>query len=122
MKFQLHIKDKSTKARSGVILTSHGSFKTPVFMPVATQAAVKAMSPDELEEIGVEIILCNAYHLYLRPGVKVIEKFGGLHRFMKWHRPILTDSGGYQIFSISSLQKTCEEGVCFRSHIDGSRH
>jgi len=91
-------------------------------MPVGTQGTVKAMSPEELREIGIKIILCNTYHLYLRPGWEVIKKLGGLHRFINWQYPILTDSGGYQIFSISSLQKTLEEGVMFRSHIDGTSH
>lgn len=122
MNFHLECEDTSTKARSGVVFTQSGSFKTPVFMPVGTQGTVKAMSPEELEEIGVEIILCNTYHLYLRPGWQIVKKFGGLHRFINWPKPILTDSGGYQIFSISSLQKATDEGVRFRSHIDGSEH
>lgn len=122
MKFYLTHKDTSSNARNGLIATPHGSFDSPVFMPVGTQATVKAISPEELKSMGVEIILCNAYHLYLRPGCQVIKKFAGLHNFMNWLSPILTDSGGYQIFSIASLQKTSEAGLKFRSHIDGSEH
>jgi len=122
VKFYLKCEDSSSKARSGVIFTSRGSFKTPVFMPVGTQGTVKAMSPEELQQIGIKIILCNAYHLYLRPGWRIIRELGGLHRFMNWSDSLLTDSGGYQIFSISSLQKTTDEGVKFKSHIDGSEH
>ncbi|MBE0478942.1 tRNA guanosine(34) transglycosylase Tgt [Candidatus Aerophobetes bacterium] len=122
MEFHLTHEDSKSKARSGIISTPRGNFNSPVFMPVGTQGTVKAMSPEELQTIGVEIILCNAYHLYLRPGWQIIKKLGGLHSFINWPGPILTDSGGYQIFSISSLQKTNEEGVSFRSHIDGSEH
>ncbi len=122
MRFQLIHQDALTKARKGEILTPHGSILTPVFMPVGTQATVKALSSEELREIGARIILCNTYHLYLRPGYRVIKKLGELHKFMNWERSILTDSGGYQLFSISSLQKAKEEGVSFRSHIDGSLH
>jgi len=122
VEFRLLHEDSSTKARTGMIFTPRGGFNTPVFMPVGTQGTVKAMSPEELREIGIKIILCNTYHLYLRPGWEVIKKLGGLHRFINWQYPILTDSGGYQIFSISSLQKTLEEGVMFRSHIDGTSH
>ena len=122
MRFQLIHQDTLTKARKGKILTPHGSVLTPVFMPVGTQATVKSLSSEELEEIGAQVILCNTYHLYLRPGYKVIEKLGGLHKFMNWESSILTDSGGYQLFSISSLQKAKKEGVSFRSHIDGSLH
>jgi len=122
LEFYLLHEDTSTRARTGILSTAQGSFNTPVFMPVGTQGTVKAMSPEELQEIGVEIILCNTYHLYLRPGWQVIKNLGGLHHFINWPRPILTDSGGYQIFSISSLQKTTEDGVIFRSHIDGSEH
>jgi len=110
------------RARAGVIDTPHGQVNTPVFMPVGTKATVKAMSPEELEEVGSEIILGNTYHLYLRPGHDVIEEAGGLHKFMAWPRPILTDSGGFQVFSLSSLRELSDEGVVFRSHIDGSRH
>lgn len=110
------------KARTGRLKTARGTVETPVFMPVGTQATVKAMTPDELQEIGVEMILSNTYHLYLRPGTEIIELAGGLHKFMNWSRPILTDSGGFQVFSLSALRKVDEEGVTFRSHIDGSAH
>ena len=120
--FTLIHKDKSTKARLGKLVTAHGEVNTPVFMPVGTQGTVKTMSNDELLECGAEIILGNAYHLYLRPGLDIIKKAGGLHKFMGWQRPILTDSGGYQVFSLAKLRKLSEEGVEFSSHIDGSRH
>jgi queuine tRNA-ribosyltransferase len=110
------------KSRTGVVETSRGLINTPAFMPVGTQGTVKAMSPEELKDIGAEIILCNTYHLYLRPGHEVIHKIGGLHRFINWSGPILTDSGGFQVYSLSSLRKIYEEGVEFRSHIDGSLH
>lgn len=122
MQFTLLHKDNSTSARWGKISTAHGIFHTPTFMPVGTQAAIKAISPEDLRQIGIGIILCNAYHLYLRPGHRTIAKLGGLHSFMNWQGAIITDSGGYQIFSISSLQKSSEEGVKFKSHIDGSEH
>lgn len=109
-------------ARAGEIKTRRGIIKTPAFMPVGTQATVKAMTPEELKEIGVEIILSNTYHLYLRPGTDVIAQAGGLHSFMHWDSPILTDSGGFQVFSLSALRKVSEEGVTFRSHHDGSTH
>ncbi len=109
-------------ARVGELNTPHGTVPTPVFLPVGSQATVKALAPDDLKAIGVPILLSNTYHLYLRPGIKVIEKIGGLHRFMAWDRPILTDSGGYQLFSLASLRKVTDEGVLFRSHIDGSEH
>ena len=115
-------KDASTSARWGRISTSHGAFDTPVFMPVGTQGSVKAISPEELKEMGIKVILCNTYHLYLRPGYRIIEKLGGLHSFMNWEGAVITDSGGYQVFSISSLQKVNEEGVKFKSHLDGSPH
>lgn len=110
------------KARTGLIKTCRGEIHTPVFMPVGTQGTVKAMSPEELKDIGAEIILCNTYHLYLRPGVEIIYKLGGLHRFINWDKPILTDSGGFQIYSLSSLRKIYDDGVEFRSHLDGSLH
>jgi len=113
---------KQTGARLGRVHTPHGSFDTPAFMPVGTQATVKGMSPDELKDVNAGIILGNTYHLYLRPGHQLIEKAGGLHRFMNWDRPILTDSGGFQVFSLADLRDIREEGVTFRSHIDGSRH
>lgn len=110
------------RARAGVLETDRGEIKTPVFMPVGTQGAVKAVEPRELEEIGAQIILGNTYHLYLRPGTEIAEKAGGLHSFIGWDRPILTDSGGFQVFSLSSLRGISEEGVEFRSHLDGSVH
>ncbi|MBZ0156100.1 MAG: tRNA guanosine(34) transglycosylase Tgt [Alphaproteobacteria bacterium] len=110
------------KSRTGIIETSRGKIHTPAFMPVGTQGTVKAMSSEELKEMGAEIILSNTYHLYLRPGHEVIRQMGGLHSFIHWDRPILTDSGGFQVFSLSSLRKIREEGVEFRSHIDGSLH
>jgi queuine tRNA-ribosyltransferase len=109
-----------TGARAGFIHTPHGTFETPMFMPVGTQATVKAMSPDELHSIGAGIILSNTYHLYLRPGHDLVQEAGGLHSFMNWNRGILTDSGGFQVFSLSDFRKISEEGVKFRSHIDGS--
>jgi queuine tRNA-ribosyltransferase len=110
------------RERIGLIKTSRGDIHTPAFMPVGTQGTVKAMSPEELKDIGAEIILCNTYHLYLRPGHEIIHKLGGLHRFINWDRPILTDSGGFQIYSLSSLRKIYDDGVEFRSHLDGSLH
>ena len=120
IKYELEKKDKN--ARAGVISTPHGEIKTPVFMPVGTQATVKAMTKEELKEINSQIILGNTYHLYLRPGDKLVNDFGGLHGFMNWDRPILTDSGGFQVFSLGDLRDIKEEGVNFRSHIDGSKH
>jgi queuine tRNA-ribosyltransferase len=120
--FRLVKKDKNCKARVGVIKTPHGEVHTPVFMPVGTQATVKTLSTEDLKEIGAQLILGNTYHLYLRPGHQLIEKAGGLHKFMSWEKPILTDSGGFQVFSLNSLTKTTEEGVKFQSHLDGSYH
>ena len=120
--YELLHTDKKTGARRGVIHTPHGDIQTPVFMPVGTQAAVKAMRPEQVKEMGAEIILANTYHLYLRPGHEIVKEAGGLHRFMNWDRPILTDSGGFQVFSLGKLRKITEEGVRFQSHIDGSRH
>ena len=120
--FQLKKSDKNTGGRLGVLNTPHGSIETPVFMPVGTQATVKAMSPDELEEMGAQIILSNTYLLYLRPGTEIISRAGGLHAFMNWQRPILTDSGGFQVFSLGDAVTITEEGVEFRSHLDGSSH
>ena len=118
----LHI-DKSTGARRGVVHTPHGDIQTPVFMPVGTQATVKSMTPDELKEmVGAQIILSNTYHLYLRPGQDIVKEAGGLHKFMNWDRPILTDCGGFQVFSLSALRTITEDGVEFRSHLDGSKH
>ncbi len=110
------------RARAGTVSTSHGTFDTPVFMPVGTQGSVKAVEPRELEEIGARIILGNSYHLYLRPGLEVLQSAGGSHRFAGWKRPILTDSGGYQVFSLSDLRGISEDGVEFKSHLDGSKH
>jgi len=121
MEFLLEAVDPSG-ARAGRLILPHGEIETPTFMPVGTQGTVKAMCNEELVEIGAGIILANAYHLYLRPGVETIEKAGGLHRFMRWDRPILTDSGGFQIFSLAALNKVSAEGVEFRSHLDGSKH
>jgi len=109
-------------ARAGILETDHGVIETPIFMPVGTQGSVKAVEQRELVELGAEVILGNTYHLYLRPGVDVLASAGGLHRFMNWKRPILTDSGGYQVFSLSELRKISPEGVTFRSHLDGSTH
>ena len=117
----LHV-DKNSGARRGVIHTPHGDIQTPVFMPVGTQATVKSMTPEELKEIEAQIILSNTYHLYLRPGNKLVKEAGGLHEFMRWDRPILTDSGGFQVFSLGPLRKITEEGVEFKSYLDGSRH
>ncbi len=119
--FKIIRKDKNSGARIGKLVTSHGEVRTPIFMPVGTQATVKTLSPEELINIGAEIILCNAYHLTLRPGTKIIKEAGGLHEFMHWDAPILTDSGGYQIFSLSDLRKITDEGAEFQSHIDGKR-
>ena len=121
-RFSVTHTDSHTQARLGCMMTAHGRVQTPAFMPVATQATVKAMTPRELREIGAEIILANAYHLYLRPGLERIEQAGGLHRFMAWDGPILTDSGGFQVFSLKSLCRLSEQGVEFRSHLDGSVH
>lgn len=118
--FDLQYQDQ--RARAGIVHTAHGDVKTPVFMPVGTCATVKTMSPDELKEVGAQIILSNTYHLYLRPGHDLVAEAGGLHSFMNWDRPILTDSGGFQIFSLTALRKITDEGAKFSSHIDGSRH
>ena len=120
--FTVHHNDACCAARTGVLELPHGTVQTPVFMPVGTNATVKAMTKDSLEEIGFEIILANTYHLYLRPGPELMQKAGGLHGFSGWKRNFLTDSGGFQVFSLSQLRKITEEGVKFQSHIDGSRH
>ena len=120
--FELIKQCPTTGARLGKIHTPHGSFETPVFMPVGTQATVKAMTPKGLEEVNAQIILSNTYHLYLRPGHELIKQAGGLHKFMNWGRSILTDSGGFQVFSLNELRKVTDEGVHFRSHLDGSKH
>jgi len=122
MKFDVLKQSTNTSARLGFLQTPHSSFKTPVFMPVGTQATVKTMTPDELEQIGAKIILSNTYHLFLRPGHELVSEAGGLHEFMNWDGSILTDSGGFQVFSLGELREIKEEGVTFRSHIDGSLH
>jgi queuine tRNA-ribosyltransferase len=119
---QLQIEATRGSARAGKLITPHGAVETPVFMPVGTLASVKGVSQDVLEELGVEILLANTYHLFLRPGVETVRRMGGLHRFMSWDRAILTDSGGFQVFSLNDLRKVSEEGVAFRSHLDGSSH
>ncbi len=118
--FKLH--KKSGLARRATVMTAHGSFETPCFMAVGTKATVKAMTPEELIECGTQVVLGNTYHLHLRPGEKLIKKLGGLHQFMNWHGPILTDSGGFQVFSLNALRKMSEEGVHFRSHLDGGKY
>jgi queuine tRNA-ribosyltransferase len=123
MDFILQKNDPQSNARAGLITTAHGTIETPIFMPVGTQGAVKAVHFNELKnDIGAEIILGNTYHLYLRPGTEILERAGGLHRFNSWNRPILTDSGGFQVFSLAENRKLREEGAEFRSHIDGSKH
>jgi queuine tRNA-ribosyltransferase len=121
-KFEIVKKSKKSKARVGRIHTAHGVVETPNFMPVGTQGAVKTMSPRDLNEIGAQIVLSNTYHLYLRPGPDLIKAAGGLHKFMNWDKPILTDSGGFQVYSLAQRRKIFEEGVEFASHIDGSKH
>ena len=121
MSFKVLKKCPATGARRGILTTPHGEINTPVFMPVGTRASVKAMSPEELINLNAEIILGNTYHLFLKPGMDIMAKAGGLHKFMGWNRPILTDSGGFQVFSLSSLRKITEKGVHFASHIDGTR-
>ncbi len=120
--FTVEAQDPSCAARAGRLSLPHGVVETPVFMPVGTQASVKALSQEDLREIGASIILANAYHLYLRPGTETLEAAGGVHRFMGWDRPMLTDSGGFQVFSLAGLNKVTPEGVTFQSHLDGSRH
>ena len=123
MKFELHTTDPKSSARAGTITTDHGEIQTPIFMPVGTSATVKGVHQRELkEEVNPDIILGNTYHLYLRPGTEILKQAGGLHAFMGWDRPILTDSGGYQVYSLSANRKIKEEGVKFKSHIDGSYH
>ena len=122
MQFQLIHKDSKTRARAGLLATSHGEVKTPAFMPVGTLGTVKGVHQRELSELGVGMILANTYHLYLRPGMEVLEKAGGLHKFMGWKGPILTDSGGYQVYSLGKRSKITEEGVHFSAHTDGSYH
>ncbi|MFT3746675.1 MAG: tRNA guanosine(34) transglycosylase Tgt [Agriterribacter sp.] len=123
LQFELKTTDSQSKARAGIITTDHGTIPTPIFMPVGTAGSVKALTQQQLkDEVNAKIILGNTYHLYLRPGTGILESAGGLHKFMNWDRPILTDSGGYQVFSLSGTRKIQEEGVMFQSHIDGSRH
>ena len=123
MKFQLTSTDPKSNARAGIVSTDHGEIHTPIFMPVGTAGSVKAVHQRELEnDIHAEIILGNTYHLYLRPGMGLLEKAGGLHRFNGWNKPILTDSGGYQVYSLGANRKITEDAVIFKSHIDGSRH
>lgn len=111
-----------TGARAGILHTPHGDIETPIFMPVGTQATVKGLKPEELNDLGAQIILSNTYHLYLRPGHEIVKNAGGLHKFMNWNKPILTDSGGFQVFSLSKLRKISDEGVEFRSHLNGAKH
>lgn len=122
MSFRFSIEARDGKARAGRMVTPHGEIATPVFMPVGTLGTVKAVPQDTLEELGVQILLNNTYHLYLRPGVEMVRSLGGVQRFMAWDKPILTDSGGFQVFSLSELRKVTETGVAFRSHLDGSSH
>lgn len=119
IKYRLIKKEKHTGARLGEIITPHGTFPTPIFMPVGTQATVKAMSPEELDKLGADIILSNTYHLWLRPGEDLVREAGGLHKFMNWHKGILTDSGGFQVFSLAELRNITEEGVHFKNHLNG---
>lgn len=119
--YELNKKDEKTKARRGVVHTPHGDIQTPCFMPVGTQATVKALTPEQVADTGAEILLCNTYHLFIRPGHEIVKEAGGLHKFMNWDKPILTDSGGFQVFSLGKLRKITEEGVTFQSHVDGSR-
>ena len=121
-KFELIKECPHTHARAGILYTPHGDIETPVFMPVGTQATVKGVKPEELKDIGAQIILSNTYHLYLRPGHEIVKQAGGLHKFMNWDKPILTDSGGFQVFSLSSLRKVTDDGVEFRSHLNGAKH
>lgn len=122
IKYELIHEDRYSFARAGIIHTERGNIETPIFMPVGTKATVKTMTPEELEDIGAQIILANTYHLYLRPGSDIILKADGLHKFMHWDKPILTDSGGFQVFSLTDIREIKEEGVHFQSHIDGSKH
>jgi queuine tRNA-ribosyltransferase len=122
LKFTLSNTDQNSKARAGILETNHGSIETPIFMPVGTQGTVKTQTPADLYNNNVQIILGNTYHLYLRPGQQLISEFGGLHKFMNWDKPILTDSGGFQVYSLTDLRKITDEGVTFQSHIDGSKH
>jgi len=122
LNFELIAACPHTGARAGTITTAHGTVPTPAFMPVGTQASVKALTPEDVSSLGAHMVLGNTYHLYLRPGIDIIAKLGGLHRFMSWHGPLLTDSGGYQVFSLAHLRRVSDQGVRFRSHLDGSEH
>ena len=123
MNFVVQHTDSSSQARAGLLTTAHGHIETPIFMPVGTRAAVKGLTQADLKDIvKAQIVLANTYHLYLRPGIEIIENAGGIHKFMSWNRPVLTDSGGYQVYSLSSMRKINEEGASFSSHIDGSKH
>jgi queuine tRNA-ribosyltransferase len=122
LEFHVQTKASESAARAGILITPHGSMHTPVFIPVGTKGTVKAMTPEELAGLGAELILANTFHLYLRPGADVICDLGGLHKFMHWQKALLTDSGGFQIFSLSPLRKISEEGATFRSPVDGSMH
>lgn len=121
IKYELLTKDKNTNARNGLLYTNHGTFETPIFMPVGTQATVKTLNPEELTEMKCAVVLANTYHLWLRPGENIVAKAGGLHKFMNYNGPILTDSGGFQVFSLAKKKDISEEGVLFKSHIDGSK-
>ena len=122
IKFEVVARDAGTRARAARLHTPHGVVETPAFMPVGTAGTVKGMTQEQLEALGVEMLLANTYHLYLRPGPEVVREMGGLHRFMGWPHPILTDSGGYQVMSLKGLGRVTEDGVWFRSHLDGSSH
>src|ERR1051325_9696117 len=120
--FSIVKQDPTSCARRGRLVTAHGVVETPAFMPVGTQGTVKAVLPRDLKDLGCQILLANTYHLYLRPGAELIRELGGLHRFIGWDRPILTDSGGYQVLSLAAMRKISEEGASFQSHLDGTRH
>src|SRR5688572_16428328 len=120
--FSYDLQAADGEARAGVFMTPHGALETPVFAPVGTQATVKAVTPAQLKDLGASLVLSNTYHLYLRPGDELVKEMGGLHQFMRWSGPMLTDSGGFQVWSLSGINKIDEEGVTFRSHIDGSKH
>src|SRR5882757_5864697 len=122
MSTEFRIEATNGRARAGRLISPHGEIETPVFMPVGTAATVKSVPQDVLEELGVQILLGNTYHLYLRPGVETVRNLGGLHRFMAWPRAILTDSGGFQVFSLNTLRRVTEEGVLFHSHLNGDAH
>src|ERR671922_157058 len=120
--FEFNITAKNSRARTGVFTTPHGNLLTPVFAPVGTQATVKTLTPEHLKDIDATLVLSNTYHLYLRPGDELVRDMGGLHKFMQWPRPMLTDSGGFQVFSLAQTRKINDDGVTFKSHIDGSTH